>query len=108
MVKRSQPGPIHIPSRRRRSRMSESSAMLADVEARFARFRSEHPPGTRVPAELRDAALAALHAGVAAGALYRTCRISWSQLETWKAAQQSAIRTRPRSRRVAPTDVRIF
>lgn len=82
--------------------------MLADVEERFARFRAEHPPGTRIPDELREAALVALRAGVAAGALYRTCRISWSQLETWKAAQTSAIRTRRRTRRAGRSDVRVF
>mgnify|MGYP001246027547 CR=1 FL=1 len=109
MVKRSQHVPIHIHSRRRRSVVSENSTMLADVEERFARFRAEHPPGTRVPDELREAALVALRAGVAAGALYRTCRISWSQLETWKAAQPSVILTRRRTRRSAErSDVRVF
>jgi hypothetical protein len=106
MVKRSQSIPAHIHAGRRRPRGAESSAALADVEARFGRFRAEHAPGTRVPRELREAAVAALRAGVAAGALYRTCGISWSQLETWKAAQPIAIRTRRRTRRAA--DVRVF
>jgi hypothetical protein len=81
--------------------------MLADVEARFARFRAENARGTRVPSELREAALAALRAGVVAGALYRTCGISWSQLETWKAAQPSSLRGRRRTRGAAG-EVRVF
>lgn len=108
MVQRSQSVPKPIHSRRRRSRLSADSTILADVEARFARFRAEHPPGTRVPDELREAALAALRAGVAAGALYRTCRISWTQLETWKAAQPSASRRRQRTRGGPPANVRVF
>jgi hypothetical protein len=103
VVQRSQSVPKPIHSRRRRSRSADST-ILADVEARFARFRAEHPPGTRVPDELREAALTALRAGVAAGALYRTCRISWTQLETWKAARPSASRTRG----APPADVRVF
>lgn len=96
------------PRRRGRPRNSEPASLLGDLERRFAQFRAEHPQGARVPQDLRAAALAALRAGVAAGALYRACRISWKQLETWKAGQQGAIRARSRTRRAAPADVRVF
>ncbi len=108
MAKRSQSIPIPIHSSRRRSTVTKAETVLADLEARFARFRAEHARGTRVPRELREAAVAAVRAGVAAGAIYRTCRVSWSQLETWKVGQQSAIRRRSRTRRAAPPDVRVF
>ncbi|HVR19999.1 MAG TPA: hypothetical protein VMS65_09885 [Polyangiaceae bacterium] len=108
MVKRSQPIPVHIHPRRRRSRVTESAAVLADLEVRFARFRAEHARGTTVPPELREAAVAAVRAGVAAGALYRACGISWKQLETWKAGQQSSIRARTRRRRTERADMRVF
>lgn len=107
MVKRSQSILIH-PRQRRRSPVMDSAAVLADVEDRFARFRAEHPRGARVPSELRAAALAALRAGVSAGALYRACGISWSQLETWKSGQQSPVRSRSRAGRAAPADMRVF
>jgi len=108
MAKRSQSIPIPIQSSRRRSRMTRAEVVLADLEVRFARFRAAHARGTRIPRELREAAVAAVRAGVAAGAIYRTCRVSWSQLETWKVGQQSAVRRRPRTRRAAPPDVRVF
>ncbi len=70
----------------RSGRRSGSEAVLAKLEVRFAEFRRSHAPGARVPTELRTAALAALERGVAAGDLYRTCRISWGQVHAWKAA----------------------
>jgi hypothetical protein len=103
MVKPSQSNPIHKERRRRRSKSDPS--VLADLEVRFARFRAEHPRGTRVPIELRAAALAALGRGVTAGDLYRTCGIGWSQLEAWKSEHDSV---RKRGRRDAAGDVRVF
>ena len=108
MARRSQSNPVQIHSSRRGSTATKMEAALADLEARFARFRAEHARGTRVPLELREAALAAVRAGVAAGAIYRTCGVSWSQLETWRAVQQGAIRRRSRTRRATPPDVRVF
>ena len=64
----------------------QGSFALADLAGRFARFRQEHPPRTRIPADLRAAALAALEKGAAAGDLYRMCGVSWSQVIAWRAA----------------------
>lgn len=96
------------PRRRGRRRASDASPLLADLERRFVQFRAEHPPGARVPQDLRAAALVALRAGVTAGALYRRCGIAWKQLEAWKAAQPISIRARSRARRAAPADARVF
>ena len=67
--------------------------MLAKLERRFTRFRSEHAGGTRIPEELRAGCLVAIEAGVAPGALYAACGVSWSQVDAWKtraASQQPA------------------
>src|SRR5579859_5528096 len=80
MAKRSQSTPIPIHSSRRRSTVTKTEIVLADLEARFARLRAKHARGTRVPRELREAALAAVRLGVAPGTIYRTCGVSWSQL----------------------------
>ena len=72
----------------RRAKTGTKSAVLAKLERRFAQFRAEHPRGKRIPAELRTATLAALRAGVAPGDLYRTCRISWSQIQAWKSGSK--------------------
>lgn len=99
----------HIRSRRRgRPRSSEPSTLLGDLEQRFAQFRREHPRGARVPDDLRAAALIAHVKGVSAGAIHRTCGVSWGQLMAWKGARRSAP-----ARRVTPAekltpDVRVF
>jgi hypothetical protein len=106
MSKPSQSDPIQRKRGRRRSDDGEvNSSVLADLEHRFARFRTEHRRGTRVPAELRAAALAALRQGVSAGDLYRACGIGWSQLETW--AARTGVR-KQRTRKVPVEDVRVF
>jgi hypothetical protein len=62
---------------------------LEDLVDRFARFRSEHPRGTRIPADLRAGALALLDGGIAPADLHRTCGVSWSQVVAWRAADQT-------------------
>lgn len=83
------------------------SAALSELQGRFAAFRQAHPTGTRIPKDLRQAALAALQRGVPPGLLYRTCGVGWGQLAAWKRAQaQAATLATPRA--VVPSDVRIL
>jgi hypothetical protein len=58
----------------------------------------EHPRGTRIPDDLREAALA-LSGEVAPADLYRTCGISFGHVAAWKAAKR---------RRSESPDVRVF
>ena len=98
-----------IRSRRRgRRRTSEPSSVLADLEQRFAQFRREHPRGARVPDGLRAAALVAQVKGVSAGAIHRTCGVSWGQLMAWKGARTSAPAGRARRGAKSTPDVRVF
>jgi hypothetical protein len=71
---------------------------LEALGKRFARFRREHPRGTRVPDELRAAALSLL-GKVAPADVYRTCGISYGQVMAWKEAE---------ARRPMAPDVRVF
>ena len=87
---------------------SEKSSPLAELAHRFEEYRRDHPRGARVPVDLKEATLAVLAKGVAAGAISRTCGVSWSQLMAWKGARRSPP-TRRASRRVKSTpDVRVF
>lgn len=98
--------PLNHVSQRPERTESAGSVVLAELQARFAQFRAEHPRGTRVPAALRAAALAALGEGVKTTQLRRTCGISWGQLKAWKAGRESS-RTRLHEDE-GPTDVRVF
>jgi hypothetical protein len=62
---------------------------LARLAKQFARFRSEHPRGTRYPDELRQAALGLL-AEAAPDAVYRACGLSFRQVMAWKDARRVA------------------
>lgn len=66
------------------------SAMLAALGRRFARFREQHPRGTRVPPDVRAAALAAVARGAALGDVARTCAVSRGQLRAWEAGTGKA------------------
>jgi len=94
--------------RRRRPRTSEPSSVLADLERRFAEFRREHPRGARVPDDLRAATLDAQVKGVSAGAIHRSCGVSWSQLMAWQSAGRSAPAQRASRGAKPPADVRVF
>jgi hypothetical protein len=98
-----------IPAKRRgRPRTVEPSSLLADLERRFAQFRREQPRGARVPQELRGAALAALMRGVSAGAIERTCGVSWSQLRAWQGARRSVPSQRAGGGAKSTPNVRVF
>ena len=105
MRRASQLQPIPIRSRHRGRPPQQGPSALADLADRFARFRREHPRGTKVPEELRAAALAALRKGVAPGELYRACGLSWSQVVAWKANGRVAS---AKPRRAVVPDVRVF
>ena len=62
---------------------------LEHLRQRFAQFRREHLPGTRIPQELRDAALQALGSGTPKREVLRACRISPSQFELWRQRQRA-------------------
>lgn len=76
--------------RRRRSKTGAGGASaLARLGRRFARFRLKHARGTRYPDDLRAAVLALLRE-VEPDAVYRTCKVTFRQVMTWKAARRSA------------------
>jgi hypothetical protein len=85
------------PGRRPRGSGDEPFA-LVELGKRFARFRKEHSRGTRIPDELREAALVLLRE-VGPADLYRSCGISSGQVMAWKEARAQ----RPKS-----PDVRVF
>ena len=99
----SQSSPVH--SRRRGRPPIPRPSALAEITERFARFRQEHPKGTRVPGDLRAAALAALREGATTGELHRACGVTWSQIVAWRAVHGTPPAKR---RRTAAEDVRVF
>lgn len=66
------------------------SKRLVQLAAAFAAFRSAHGTGKRIPLGLRRQVLAALDAGVTAGAIERVCGVSWSQTKNWRSAARAA------------------
>jgi transposase-like protein len=54
------------------------------LRRRFELFRDGHKPGSRIPDELRAAALGALDRGASGGQLHRACRVSSDQLRQWR------------------------
>jgi hypothetical protein len=62
------------------------SERLVQLAAAFAAFRRAHGPGQRIPLGLRRQVLDALDTGVLAGAIERTCGVSWSQTRSWRSA----------------------
>lgn len=65
---------------------------LVQLAAAFATFRRVHGPGRRIPLGLRRQFVAALDAGVSAGALGKACGVSWSQTRYWRSAARVAAR----------------
>lgn len=104
-MQRASPSTHNPARRRRRSGADNVSPGLAELATRFARFRKRNRRGTRVPEELRAAALAALDQGAASGELHRSCGITWSQIMAWQARREVAP---AKPRRAAPPDVRVF
>ena len=62
----------------------QSAELLAVLGRRFARFRGAHRDGARIPPELRAAVMAALEQGARQGEVLRVCKLSWSQVRSWK------------------------
>ena len=99
-------------SSRRRKRgglhgSKSANPVLDTLEVRLAQFRAENPPRTRVPTDLRAAAVAALSRGVTSSDLFRRCGVSWSQLKAWKSKSKS-VRPKTRTRDPSPDEVRVF
>ncbi len=85
-------------------RQIDTAGRLEWLGKRFARFRVEHPRGTRYPEELRQAALALL-GEVEPDALYRRCGVSFRQVMDWKAARRAHLGKTLESE---PAKVRVF
>jgi transposase-like protein len=82
---------------------ASTNANLERLRQRFAQFRREHPPQTRIPVPLREAVLTAMERGVTSSQVRRACGISSSQLEQWQKrretrGRQPAERRRPKAR----------
>lgn len=91
---RSPPRPSFNPRPRRRRSTPATGVVLGidQLERRFAKFRREHPPQTRIPVALRGAVLAAMRQGVTPAQLRRSCGLSSSQLQYWQ-QDRGAIQT---------------
>lgn len=75
---------------------------LTELAQRFAQFRSNNARFTRVPQELRAAAVQAMSAGVTVSALRRRCGVSSSQVAAWQASSERG------EARAEPAQVRAF
>jgi len=71
----------------------EGRFLLERLRRSFQKFRRAHSPHTRIPHALRDMALLALQEGASNEEVRRVCRLTSSQLATWK--KVSAMRMRP-------------
>jgi hypothetical protein len=67
-----------------------ASKRVVQLAAAFAAFRRVHGRGRRIPLGLRGQFVAALDAGVSAGALGKACGVSWSQTRYWRSAARAA------------------
>lgn len=90
--------------RRRRSLTSGAATCLAALEREFASFRRTHRPQTRIPGELRGAALAALKEGVTPSDLRRRCGLSLEQLQHWQGERGKGAS----AKRVGAPEARVF
>ena len=71
---------------------SEERGQLGTQDAlreQFAEFRRDHRPRTRIPANLRAAALAAIRQGLGRTEVRRACGVSSEQLDAWQRRQSS-------------------
>jgi hypothetical protein len=57
---------------------------IEQLAAAFVAFRRANGAGRRIPLGLRRQFVAALDAGVVAGALGRACGVSWKQTRHWR------------------------
>lgn len=63
---------------------------LEQLKRSYEKFHREHGRGTRIPQELRDAALAAVESGTLEGEVRRACHISRTQLGWWRRSQRAS------------------
>ena len=64
-------------------------------------------PGRRFPRGLRAQVAAAIDAGASASAVSRACKLSWSQITSWQAAERSA-RVAPSASEAAAASPRVL
>lgn len=64
----------------------DETAVVKELEERFAAYRRNSRRFTRVPGELRAAVMAALRQGVRPSRLRRVCGVSARQVELWRLA----------------------
>ena len=83
---RSPPRPSSdLRARRQHPRVDARAELsIEQLERRFAKFRREHPPQTRIPDTLRGVVLGAMRQGVTPAQLRRCCGLSSKQLEQWQ------------------------
>ena len=62
---------------------------LERLAAAFAAFRRVNRPGRRIPLGLRRQVVAALDAGVSAGAIAKACGVAWSQATRWRLVEHA-------------------
>jgi hypothetical protein len=70
-----------------REAQHSSAAALEDLQQRFEAFHHENRRCTRVPIDLRRAAVAAVSQGVTPTSLQRTGHVSTTQLQRWQAIE---------------------
>jgi hypothetical protein len=58
------------------------------LQRSFARFRREHPSGTRIPDGLRKGALTAMDNGASEAEVRRACGVTSEQLAQWRNRQE--------------------
>ena len=91
---------------RKPSLQGTHSKRLERLSAAFEGYRRARPRG-RIPPGLRSQALAALAAGVSAGAVREACRLSWAQLARWRQAAECDARG-PTLRARTEAQARVF
>ena len=77
--------------RGQRAPVSQEGCGLPELARRFAQFRAKRRRGTRIPEDLRTAALRALEAGVTQSELQRRCGVSSSMVQAWRAARTPSV-----------------
>ena len=88
-----------------RQRAAGPDAGVERLRQRFAKFRRDHPPQTRIPNILRSAVVAAVRQGVGQSKLRRACGLGSGQIERW---QQILEPTPKPGRCTQSADARVF
>jgi len=73
-------------------RAGNASRRVEGLRRRFAKFRREHEPRTRIPESLRNAALAAQRSGISESEVRRSCGATSDQLARWHKRQEASAR----------------